>query len=82
MSGYSCVSDEVMDALPRADFDDLSKIKEFHDKVHQELRVTTNRGERCVLCEDLLDDYGRFLAPCDIRALDTMRSDMSNPSLE
>ena len=82
MSCYSCVSDEVMDALPRADFDDLSKIKEFYGKVHQELLVTTDRGERAGLCYDLLDDYGRFLSTCDNRALSAMSWQLSNPSLE
>ena len=61
MSCYSCVSDEVMDALPRADFDDLSAIKQFYDKVHQDLRVTTDRGERARLCKELFEDYGSVM---------------------
>ena len=70
-----------MDFLPPADFDALSAMKQFYDKVHQDLRVTTDRGERVRLCQELLKEYGEFVPTRDTRALRAVIRQVSNPSL-
>ena len=71
-----------MDFLPPADFDASSAMKQFYDKVHQDLRVTTDRGERAMLCKELLEEYGGVMPTYDSRALRAVIRQASYPSLE
>ena len=72
----------MTDFLPPADFDALSAMKQFYDKVHQDLRVTTDRGERVRLCKELFEEYGDVMPTYDSRALRAVIRQASYPSLE